>query len=163
MKSMAFIVLLVSMSQAQTVSNLHAEFLRRDSVKLGLYEGSVINYLRMLKFPVTSIIDLKVDEQQNFTFKDNGRRQCSGNVVEQTFDCEDLKWSSTQEAVIQFLTQLSYPTHNISEIEIINEANQYFLIKEKNDMICLGSIKTEMLRCKNVIGITGVLYSGDSD
>lgn len=163
MKFMMLVVLLVSVGQAQTASSLHTEFLRRDGVKLGLYEGGVINYLRMLQFPVTAIVQLKVDDQQNFTLVDSSRRECKGSVSAQTFECEDPQWSLDQEAVLQFLNRLSYPTDHISEIEIMNSQNQDFLIKDAENMICLGSIKTEMLRCKNIIGITGVLYSGDSD
>lgn len=102
-----FVVLtfMASFAFAQTTSELHTEFLRRDALKLTAKEGAVINFLKLLKFPVDTII----------------------------------------------------------EIEVFDNISQDFLIKDKADNICLGSIAKEMLRCKNILGITGVVFQGDAD
>jgi hypothetical protein len=99
------ILVFTSVASAQTPSALYQEFTRRDSLKLTPDQGAVINFLKILKFPVDSII----------------------------------------------------------EIETLGGAQQEFLLKDKSDNVCFGSISNQILRCKNVIGITGVTYQGDAD
>ena len=73
-----------------------------------------------------------------------------------------LKLTPAQGNAINFLNILKYPTEKIEELEIIDE-NGNFVLRDSNGNVCMGNSGNSMLRCKNKIGLTTVLYSGDAD
>jgi hypothetical protein len=41
--------------------------------------------------------------------------------------------------------------------------DKQFVFRDKNGDICLGEYVSQILRCKNEMGITGITYDGDAD
>lgn len=69
-----------------------------------------------------------------------------------------------QRTAINFMNVLKYPVEKVTELEMIPGTNDgSFLIRDTVGMICLGNFEKQMLRCKNAMGITGVVYQGDAD
>jgi hypothetical protein len=73
--------------------------------------------------------------------------------------------SVAQKNILNFLYSLKFQIENIQLFEIISqvEGKESFILKTMSDMICLGSLEQQMLRCKNSMGITGISYQGDAD
>ncbi|MBY0315303.1 MAG: hypothetical protein K2Q26_07275 [Bdellovibrionales bacterium] len=70
----------------------------------------------------------------------------------------------SQKVAINFMNVLKYPVEKVTELEMIPGTNDgSFLIRDTAGMICLGNFEKQMLRCKNALGITGVVYQGDAD
>jgi hypothetical protein len=106
MKNIFIITLfLSSIAVANGASDLQIEFFRRDAIKLTLAQGNVINFLKVIKYPIETII----------------------------------------------------------ELEALEDSGESFFLKDRDNVVCFGSVSQQILRCKNEIGITGVTFTGDSD
>lgn len=75
---------------------------------------------------------------------------------------DKLRLNSKQGQVINFLKALKVPTEEIIELEVLDDEGR-FLIRDRKDQVCLGDIKKVLLRCKNQIGLSTVIFQGDSD
>lgn len=87
------------LAAANTISELNKEFSRRDSLKLTNQQGAVINYLRAIKFPLTSIKELETleDGEQSFIFKDQNDIVCFGQILQQNLRCKTKLNLTSQE------------------------------------------------------------------
>ena len=66
--------------------------------------------------------------------------------------------------VIRFLRSLKYDEKQVTSIELLDdEGANRFLIDVRNGDICIGEISSDLLRCKNQMGLTTIHYVGDSD
>ena len=90
----------------------------------------------------------------------------SANSVSKLYDefvrRDEMKLTAEQGAVIQFLKTLKYNTQNIVELDLLNPSTS-FVFRDRNGDICYGDVLSQILRCKNEIGLTGVSYQGDAD
>lgn len=83
-------------------------------------------------------------------------------LYQEFLDRDQLKLNPEQGAAINFLRLMKYPVENIQEIEVV-DASGSFVLRDTNDVVCLGNPESQMLRCKNKIGLTTVTYQGDAD
>lgn len=77
-------------------------------------------------------------------------------------DRDQLKLNPEQGAAINFLRLMKFPVETIQELEVV-DASGSFVIRDTNDVVCLGNPESLMLRCKNKIGLTTITYQGDAD
>ena len=75
---------------------------------------------------------------------------------------DKMRMNSKQGQVINFLKAMKFPTEDITELEVLDD-DLRFLIRDRKDQVCLGDVKISMLRCKNSLGLSTVLFQGDSD
>ncbi len=75
---------------------------------------------------------------------------------------DQLKLTQEEGVVIQFLKSLQYNTQNIIELDLLNPKTT-FVFRDRGGDVCYGDVMSQILRCKNEIGLTGVSYQGDSD
>lgn len=199
-KFLLLITFFSTIAFADTISELNKEFARRDNIKLTGPQGSLINYLRAVKFPLETItvLDVRDDADQTFFFKDRYDMICYGKMILQNLRCKnalgisglefssetlptpvvsptssDLEQdfaardsivpSSSSKRVLTFLKTIKYSAETIVELEVLGDLSESFFIRDRNDIVCFGSVIDQMLRCKNEIGITGVTFTGDSD
>lgn len=73
-----------------------------------------------------------------------------------------LKLTQEEGVVIQFCKSLKYNTQNIVELDLLNPKTT-FVFRDRGGDICYGDAISQILRCKNEIGLTGVSYQGDAD
>ena len=83
-------------------------------------------------------------------------------LYQEFLDRDLLKLGTEQGAAVNFLKLVKYPVENIQELEVV-DASGSFVIRDNNDIVCLGNPSTLMLRCKNKIGLTTITYQGDAD
>lgn len=74
---------------------------------------------------------------------------------------DSVRFNLQQGRVLKFLKELQYSTEKIEKMEVLE--GDSFLIQDDKNIICLGDIQKRILRCKNGIGLTTVLFDGDSD
>jgi hypothetical protein len=75
---------------------------------------------------------------------------------------DQLKLTQEEGVVIQFLKSLQYNTQNVIEMDLLNPKTT-FVFRDRGGDICYGDVMSQILRCKNEIGLTGVSYQGDAD
>ena len=83
-------------------------------------------------------------------------------LLQEFFRRDKLRLTPQQAQAIQFLKDLKFPTENIEEIEVL-DAEGRFVLRDRNDQVCLGTPAAVLLRCKNKMGLTTVTFQGDSD
>ncbi len=74
---------------------------------------------------------------------------------------DSVRFNLQEGKVLKFLKELQYSTEKIEKLEVLE--GDSFLIQDDKNIICLGDIQKRILRCKNAIGLTTVLFDGDSD
>jgi hypothetical protein len=69
-----------------------------------------------------------------------------------------------QGQIFAFLKNLKYEIKDIKKLELLdpNDPN-HFVFEAINGDVCLGDITTDLLRCKNIMGITTINFIGDAD
>lgn len=75
---------------------------------------------------------------------------------------DSIRFNRDEANAINFLRTLQYAVEGIEEIEALDQ-NGAFVFRDRNGSVCLGDRVKQILRCKNVIGLTTVTYQGDSD
>lgn len=75
---------------------------------------------------------------------------------------DQLKLTQEEGVVFQFLKSLQYNTQNIVELDLLNPKTT-FVFRDRGGDVCYGDVMSQILRCKNEIGLTGVSYQGDAD
>lgn len=75
---------------------------------------------------------------------------------------DKMRLTPEQAQAIQFLKDVKFPTENILELEVL-DADGRFVLRDRNDQICVGTPSLVLLRCKNSFGLTTITFQGDSD
>ena len=88
--------------------------------------------------------------------------QTVSKLYQEFLDRDQLKMGPEQGAAVNFLRLVKYPVENIQELEVV-DASGSFVLRDNNNVVCLGNPEALMLRCKNKIGLTTVTYQGDAD
>jgi hypothetical protein len=88
--------------------------------------------------------------------------QVSSTLYDEFLRRDQLKLTQEEGIVIQFLKSLQYNTQNIVKLDLLNPKTT-FVFLDRNGDICYGDVMSQILRCKNEIGLTGVSYQGDAD
>ena len=87
--------------------------------------------------------------------------QSTSQLYDEFLQREQLKLSQQEGSVMQFLKSvLKYEVRNILELEVLNPTTN-FLIRDRNGDVCFGDFATQVLRCKNEIGITSFSYDNE--
>jgi hypothetical protein len=86
----------------------------------------------------------------------------ASELAREFFRRDSIRLTQEQGNAINFLKSLKFPVEKIEELEILDE-NGSFVLRDRENVICLGNPTERMLRCKNRAGITTVLYEGDAD
>lgn len=86
----------------------------------------------------------------------------AGSLYEEFRRRENMRLTQEQGNAINFLRLMKYNVDRIEELEMIEGGNN-FVIRDRDNIVCLGDIPTRMLRCKNKIGLTTVTFDGDAD
>ena len=77
---------------------------------------------------------------------------------------EAIQFDASQENMLRFLGAMSFPANRVVEFNFIGDAtDETFVLRDRDDLVCLGKVKERILRCKNSIGLTTVNFQGDSD
>lgn len=83
-------------------------------------------------------------------------------LLQEFFRRDKLRMTPQQAQSIQFLKDLKFPTENIEELEVLDSDGR-FVLRNRDDQVCLGSPTAVLLRCKNRMGLTTVTFQGDAD
>lgn len=86
----------------------------------------------------------------------------TSTLYEEFLKRDQKKLTADEGAVMQFLRSLKYDVHGIVEMDILSPSTT-FVLRDRNDDVCFGDTEKQILRCKNKMGITGVLFQGDAD
>ena len=69
-----------------------------------------------------------------------------------------------QVKALNFVSDMGVDKKTVKTLELFDpEDADKFLIETVNGDICLGEISSDILRCKNEMGLTTVHYNGDAD
>jgi len=88
------------------------------------------------------------------------------DLVEEFNKRDAILLSPQQSQVINFLTNLegfSYEIREVVKLEVFPQDSNNFILQTESGDVCLGNIRNEIVRCKNQMGLTVVISSGDSD
>ena len=88
--------------------------------------------------------------------------QTGSKLYDEFLKRDQIKLSQEEGAAIQFLKSLQYNTQNIIELDLLNPKTT-FVFRDRGGDICYGDVVSQILRCKNEMGLTGVSYQGDAD
>ncbi len=75
---------------------------------------------------------------------------------------EGLRLTQEQGNAVEFLRLMKFNVSRVDALEMI-DGGQNFVIRDRDNVVCLGDIPTRILRCKNRIGLTTVTFDGDAD
>lgn len=94
---MALLMMGSAMAYAEEISELYAEFLRRDDIKFSKEEGRVLAFLRSLQYPVDEISQLELFEKDpaQFVFKNRNDDVCMGDVSVSIIRCKNAMGVTT--------------------------------------------------------------------
>lgn len=76
---------------------------------------------------------------------------------------DSMTLTKEQGRAMSFLRSLKYDIHQIVKMEILDAELGQFVIQCRSGDVCLGDMGTDLLRCKNEMGITTINYVGDAD
>lgn len=91
--------------------------------------------------------------------------QTGSKLYDEFLKRDQIKLTQEEGVVIQFLKNketINYDVRNIIELDLLNPPTT-FVFRDRNGDICFGDVMSQILRCKNEIGLTGVSYQGDAD
>lgn len=73
---------------------------------------------------------------------------------------DSIKLSAEQGSVINYLRAISFSLDSIIELQPLNDENQSFILRDRNDIICYGQIGLQNLRCKTTLNLTSLEVNG---
>ncbi len=86
----------------------------------------------------------------------------SGPLGEEFAARERRRLTQPEGDAVSFLRLMKFDVSRVEELEMM-EGGQNFVIRDRDNVVCLGDIPTRLLRCKNRIGLTTVTFDGDAD
>ncbi len=144
--------------ELETLNDVEQSFLFKDRYGIVCFGQISLQNLRC-----KSVLGVTSQEFSAETLNLSPLHGSSSPLAQEFLARESIQLDPKTKDIVDFLKRIKYPVETLVEIEAMKDLSQSFFARDRNNIVCFGSVVGEMVRCKNEIGITGVTFTGDSD